>query len=472
MSDAGSARHDALPDGNQRGETTPDAVLRDAVARARRSPFYEAHLAGHRCERLADLAALPFTFKQHLLDASPYGMLAVPATSAWHYHESSGTTGRPISTWAGLEEIQQMGRIVHGRVPELDEATTLLNRFPLFAPVSFVFEEALRSAGACHIAAGNLSWDVPFDRALGFIERLSATALSSLPLEPILLRELALLQGKRLRDVFAPLRVVFAGGAVLPPALRRAIEADTDARVVEIYGSNETLLMGVGCIHGRLHLCTDLFHAEILDPTTYAPVPTGEPGVLTVTSLVHETMPLVRYLTGDLVRLVEGPCACGDARPTAEVLGRHDERILIDGKQCMPYDVLDAGYAFTNKLGSRVFFTLVRKRGLTMLVETERPGTARDLRAERELEDRIGVGITVEYLRSGDVLDRTAMFRGPKIYKPTQISDWRGPGRKNISIMEALLEWPHFDARTVLRIAAREIRGRRRRRRFMKEDAR
>ncbi|TFH19483.1 MAG: phenylacetate--CoA ligase family protein [Myxococcales bacterium] len=472
MSEAGQAQNDAPPDSIHRGDTSPDAVLRDAVARARRSPFYEAHLAGHRCERIADLAALPLTFKQHLLDASPYGMLAVPATSAWHYHESSGTTGQPISTWAGLEEIRRMGRIVHERVPELDEATTLLNRFPLFAPVSFVFEEALRRAVACHIAAGNLSWDVPFDRALGFIERLSATALSSLPLEPILLRELALLQGKRLRDVFAPLRVVFAGGAVLPPALRRAIEADTDARVVEIYGSNETLLLGVSCTHGRLHLCTDLLRPEILDPKTYTPVAVGEHGILTVTSLVHETMPLVRYLTGDLVRLLDGPCACGDSRPTAEVLGRYDERIEIDGRQCMPFDVLDAGYAFTNKLGSRIFFTLVRKRGLTMLVESERPGTARDLRAERELQDRIGVPVTVEYLRTGDVLDRTAMFRGPKIYKPTEISDWRRPGRKSISIMEALLEWPHFDVRTVLRIAAREIRSRRRRRRFVREDAR
>ncbi|HVM95290.1 MAG TPA: hypothetical protein VMT89_02820, partial [Candidatus Acidoferrales bacterium] len=176
-----------------------DRLIADAVARARRSSFYSRHLAGAYVNGRADLARLPLTFKDHLRDASPYGMLIVPPHSAWHYHETSGTTGEPISTWCGLGDVQRMGAIVHRMVPELSEPTVLLNRFPLFAPVSFVFEEALRSAHACHIAAGNLSWDVPFSRVLDFIKRLKVTALSSLPLEPILLRELARIEGYDMR---------------------------------------------------------------------------------------------------------------------------------------------------------------------------------------------------------------------------------------------------------------------------------
>jgi phenylacetate-CoA ligase len=95
----------------------------------------------------ADLQNLPLTFKHHLCDASPFGMLAVPPATAWHYHESSGTTGEPISTWCGLSELRGMADLLLRMVPELSEETIFLNRFPLFAPVSFVFEEALRLLG-------------------------------------------------------------------------------------------------------------------------------------------------------------------------------------------------------------------------------------------------------------------------------------------------------------------------------------
>ena len=169
--------------------------------------------------------------------------------------------------------------------------------------MSFVFEEALRRANACHIAAGTMSWDVPFSRAVDFIRRLGVTAISSLPLEPVLLHDMVTDAGLDPAEVFRTVRVVFCGGAVLPPALRRIIEHDWQARVVEIYGSNETMLMGVGCPRGRLHLCDELLEFEVLDPQTHAPVAAGERGVVTITSLVHEVMPLVRYFTGDLARL-------------------------------------------------------------------------------------------------------------------------------------------------------------------------
>ena len=449
-----------------------DRLVADAVARARASAFYARHLSGHEVRGRADLAALPLTHRRNLQDASPFGMLAVPPARAWHYHESSGTTGEPISTWCGLTELRAMAAIVHRLVPELAADTVLLNRFPLFAPVSFVFEEALRMAGACHIAAGNLSWDVPFTRAFDFIPRLNVTALACLPLEPVLLREVALMNGIDLRQAARSLRVIFAGGAALPPGLRRVIEHDWDARVVEIYGSNETMLLGVGCIAGRLHLCAELMELEVLDPQTHQPVAAGTPGVLTVTSLIHEVMPLVRYFTGDLVRLDREACRCGEAGPTAEVFGRIDDLIEIGPATMTAYDVLDAAYDFADRLGTRIFFILIRKNCLHLLIEVSDPKTAADPEAERRLAARLGLPVTVEYLGHNEVMDRTALFRTPKIYKPTQISDWRGDGRKPITIMEALLEWPRFDWRTVLRILQRQIRNARRRRRLLREDAR
>lgn len=447
-----------------------DRLLREAIERARRSVFYAEHLKGHAVKSRQDLARLPLTFKKDLAEASPYGMLAVPASKTWHYHETSGTTGEPISTWCGLSELRAMAAIVHRMVPELADDTVLLNRFPLFAPVSFVFEEALRLAGACHIAAGNMSWDVPFHRALDFIRRLKVTAISSLPLEPILLHDLLKEQGGDPRQDLASVRVVFCGGAVLPPALRRVIEEDWQARVVEIYGSNETMLLGVSCTQGRLHLCSELIEAEVLDPVTSQPVQPGERGVLTMTSLVHEAMPLVRYFTGDLVRLGSEPCTCGERSSTVEVMGRYDDIIEIGGVEATAYDVLDAAYDVADRLGTRIFFILVRRRGLHVLLEVDDPRRAQGDGIESELSQRIGIPVTVELLPHNDVLDRSAMYRGPKIYKPTVISDWRGDGRKTITIMEALLEWPRFDFKTLVHLIRRQIRNVRRRRRLLRED--
>jgi phenylacetate-coenzyme A ligase PaaK-like adenylate-forming protein len=280
------------------------------------------------------------------------------------------------------------------------------------------------------------------------------------------------MQGLDLASVADSVRVIFAGGAVLPPAMRRVIEKDWQARIVEIYGSNETMLLGVGCVEGKLHLCSDLLEIEVLDARTHAPVPPGERGLLTVTSLVHEVMPLVRYVTGDLVALSSQECPCGEPAPTAEVYGRQQEVVEIGGVQNTAYDILDAAYEFGDCLGTRIFFVLVRRRGLHLLVEVPHPESARDLAGERRLAERLGVTVTVEYLGHNEVMDRTAMFRGPKIYKPSQISDWRGSGRKTITIMEALLEWPRFDLRTLMHIGSRQWRNARRRRRILREEAR
>ncbi len=456
--------------GGGRAATQRDRIIAEAVARARTSLFYKRHLAGAYVNGRADLQRLPLTFKSHLRDATPYGMLIVPPEKAWHYHETSGTTGEPISTWCGLGEVQRMGAIVHEMVPEMSEPTILLNRFPLFAPVSFVFEEAMRKAGACHIAAGNMTWDVPFQRALDFIKRLKVTALSSLPLEPILLYELAKIEGYDIRRDLGSLKTIFAGGATLTPAMRRVIEKDWDARIVEIYGSNETLLMGVGCTAGRLHLCEDLIEVEVLDPQSHEPVPAGQPGIMTVTSLVHEVQPVVRYFSGDYVRISPEPCPCGRSGATAQCLGRYDDIVEYDGVRLTPYDLLDAGYEFADALGTRTFFFVVLHHGLRLLTEVSNPQRVRGSAPERHLRDRLGVPLQVEYLAENDVMDRSALFRGPKIYKPGQISDWRGAGRKTITIMEALLEWPSYDRRTIVHIIRRQIRNALRRRRFLRED--
>jgi phenylacetate-CoA ligase len=446
-------------------------MLRAAVERAHRVPFYVRHLAGARLEQPDDFLRLPLTRKEHLVEASPLGMLAVPPAHAWHYHESSGTTGAPISTWCGLAELGQMASDTVALVPELAAPDAmLLNRFPSFAPIHFVLEEVLRQTSRCHIAAGTMSWDVPFSRALGFLRRLPVTVLATLPLEPVLLREVARSEGVDLARDCASLRVIILAGAVVPAALRRSVEASWRVRVVEIYGSNETMLLGVSCVRGALHLLTDLLEIEILDPQTLAPVPPATAGLLTVTSLVHEVMPLVRYVTGDLVQIDPVPCACGAPTPTGRVLGRAADVIAVGSAHLTPYALLDACYEFIAAIGARVFFVVVLRRGLELLVEAPEPAPGTRVAEERRLAVALGVPVTVQYLEEGDVLDRSALSRSPKIYKPSQVSDWRGGGRKTVTIMEALLEWPTFDLRTIGHIVRRQVRSARRRKRLAASD--
>ncbi len=122
-----------------------------------------------------------------------------------------------------------------------------------------------------------MSWDVPFGRALEFMQRLAVSVLATLPFEMVLLREAGRELGFDVAETCADLKAVILGGAVLPPAFKRWIEHDWQARVVEIYGSNETMLLGIGCPKGGLHLATDLLEPELLDPRRWRPSPPASP---------------------------------------------------------------------------------------------------------------------------------------------------------------------------------------------------
>ncbi|HSD11742.1 MAG TPA: AMP-binding protein [Candidatus Binatia bacterium] len=443
-----------------------EALLRETVALARRAPFYAEHLQESEVRALTDLDRLPVTTKEHLRQATPFGMLAVPREELWHYHESTGTTGQPIACWYRKEEFAIMGESVVRWFPEWTPGKILLDRFPSFAPISFCIEAALQLQGGCHIPCGNLSWDVPFPRALDFLRTLRPQIIACLPLEMFLLWELALALGIDPARELDSLEMALLAGAPLPGAMRRIVERDWGVAVREIYGSNETLFLGASCERGTLHLETRLFIAEVLDPETLKPVEAGEVGVFTLTHLGPKAMPLVRYLTRDMIRVV--PCACGRPEPAIELLGRQDEIADLGGKRLYTADILDCGYDLADAHGSRVFFAVIRAADVVFCVETDGARPAIDARAVRTASDNLGVPVVAEAARRGDLLDPTALVRTPKVYKPTQIADWRRPGRKPASVMEALLEWPKMDAATALKVLGRVLRTRLRRRRLMK----
>jgi len=443
----------------------PEAAFRETLRLARQAPFYAERLkATDDPSSLADIGRLPVTTKLDLREATPFGMIAVPREELWHYHESTGTTGEPTACWYRKEEFEIMGRSVARWFPEWGPGKVFLDRFPSFAPISFCVEAALQLRGGCHIPCGNLSWDVPFPRALDFLRTLRPQMMACLPLEMFLLWELAQTLGIDPARELDSLEMAILAGAPVPSAMRRMVERDWGVTVREIYGSNETLFLGASCDRGSLHLDTTLYAAEVLDPDTLAPVAAGTPGVFTLTHLGPKAMPLVRYLTRDMVRVV--PCSCGNAEPAIVLLGRQDEIVEYGGKRLYTNEILEAGYELADAHASRVFFAVLRESGIVFRVEVA--GKALDPGAVRAAAERLGAPVAAELARRGDLLDASALARTPKVYKPTQIADWRKPGRKPASVMEALLEWPTMDAATGLKILGRVARTSAARRRILR----
>ena len=447
--------------------TRPDAerLLAETISAARRAPFYARHLAGAEIGSIAEIGRLPVTTKEDLRRATPFDMIAVPREELWHYHESTGTTGEPIACWYRKEEFATMGEAVASWFPEWRPGKIFLDRFPSFAPISFCIESALQLRGGCHIPCGNLSWDVPFPRALEFLRTLRPHIMSCLPLEMFLLWELAHTLGIDPRAELDSLEMAVLAGAPLSGAMRRMVERDWRLQVREIYGSNETLFLGASCERQSLHLDTRLFIAEVLDPATLEPVAPGHAGVLTLTHLGPKAMPLVRYLTRDIIRVLS--CECGRAEPAIELLGRQDDVAQYGDRRLYTAEILDAGYDLADAHGSRVFFAVLRESDVVYRVEVE-SGTL-DPRAITLASERLGVPVVAEPARRGDLLDPTALVRTPKVYKPTQIADWRRAGRKPASVMEALLEWPTMGPGTALKILGRVLRTSSARRRLGKK---
>lgn len=444
-----------------------DAALAESIALARRAELYRGRLT-EDVRAIGDLPSLPLTTKEDLRAASPFGLVAVPREELWHYHESTGTTGEPIACWYVKGEFERMGEAVGRWYPELSPGKIFLNRFPGFAPISFCMEAAIQRNGACLINSGNLSWDVPFTRAVGFLKTLRPHILGTLPLEMFFLWRLAEAMGIDPRRELDSLETVLLGGAPLPPAMRRKIGRDWGVRVREIYGSNETLFLGASCEQDRLHLETSLFVAEIVDATSGAAVPEGAPGILVITHLGRKAIPLIRYTTRDVIRVV--PCSCGRPEPAVELLGRQDDIAVFGGRSVFTSEILEAGYRLADRAGGGMFFAVIRPSGV--LFRVEHPERKRPIPADALAEARtlLGMEVAAEAVPIGDVFDPTTLIRTPMIYKPTQVTSWIGAERKPLTILEALIRWPTVDLAGLRGLLGNRWRISRRRRQLARDS--
>ncbi|HEY7330601.1 MAG TPA: AMP-binding protein [Gemmataceae bacterium] len=293
---------------------------------------------------LADLSRLPFTTKSELLEDQarhpPYGeILTYPVESYSRLHQTSGTAGRPLRC---LDTPQSWARLLDCWVTMFGMAG-VARAYRLFFPFSFgpflgfwtAFEAASRLGCLC-LPGGGLSSSA----RLRFLLDNEATVILCTPTYALHLAEVARSEGIDLAGSSVQKLIVAGepGGSI--PATRARIESAWGARLFDHTGMTETGPLGIECCEhpGGLHLLETECIVEVIDPVSTLPVPTGTEGELVLTTFDRPGSPLIRYRTGDVVRIDPSPCPCGRelVRLDGGIRGRVDDMIVIRGNNLHP----------------------------------------------------------------------------------------------------------------------------------------
>src|SRR3954466_11078258 len=366
-----------------------------------RESFDKAGVRPDDCRSLTDLARFPFTTKADLREHYPYGMFAVPRGDVRRIHASSGTTGRPtvvgytendLDLWADM--VARSIRAAGGRPGDV---------------VHVAYGYGLFTGGlGAHYGAERLGCTV-VPVSGGMTERQAQLIVDFRPrvimvTPSYFLSILDELEAQGVDPKRTSLEVGIFGAEPWTDEMRRAVEARTNLKAVDIYGLSEVMGPGVSQeaieTQDGLHVWEDHFLPEIVDPLTLEPVADGEEGELVFTSLTKQAMPVIRYRTRDLTRLLPGTAYPGFRR-MQKVTGRTDDMMIVRGVNVFP---------------SQVEEQILGVEGLTphYLCVLTRPGTLDELTVQVEaagppdpglggllaerIKQRIGVTARVEVL--------------------------------------------------------------------------
>jgi phenylacetate-CoA ligase len=350
---------------------------------------------------LADLARFPFTTKADLRANYPFGMFAVPRDQVSRVHASSGTTGRPtvvgythddLDTWAEL-----MARSIRAAGGRPGDLVHVAYGYGLFTGGLGAHYGAERLGCTVVPVSGGMT-----ERQAQLIVDLEPRVIMVTPSYFLSILDELEAQGVDPKDT--SLEIGIFGAEPWTDEVRRAVEARTRLRAVDIYGLSEVMGPGVSQEAGEtqdgLHVWEDHFLPEIVDPLTMEPVADGEEGELVFTSLTKQAMPVIRYRTRDLTRLLPGT-AYPAFRRMQKVTGRTDDMMIVRGVNVFPTQVEEQILAVE---GLAPHYTCVLTRPgnldeLTVrvesLVETQDTAALGSALAER-IKNRIGVTARVE----------------------------------------------------------------------------
>jgi phenylacetate-CoA ligase len=386
------------------------ATLRHAYENVElyRRKFDEAGVKPEDCRSLEDLARFPFTTKADLRETYPFGMFAVPMAEVRRIHASSGTTGRPtvvgytendLSTWADV--VARSIRAAGGRP---GHKVHVSYGYGLFTGGLGAHYGAERAGCTVIPASGGMT-----ARQVQIIQDFKPEIIMVTPSYMLTLLDEFERQGIDPRTT--SLKVGIFGAEPWTEEMRREIEERLDLHAVDIYGLSEVMGPGVAqeCVETKdgLHVWEDHFYPEVVDPLSdhlgpEAVMAAGEEGELVFTSLTKEAMPVIRYRTRDLTRLLPGT-----ARPAfrriQKITGRCDDAVILRGVNVFPTQIEEI---VLRTPGVAPHFQLrLTRRGrmdhMTVRVEA-RPGITPEAREAaaaaivRSVKDGVGVSVDVD----------------------------------------------------------------------------
>ena len=396
------------------------AGIRWSVQQAMKSPQYRAKLAaagiacGEDIKTLDDVRRLPFSDVADLRDGYPLPLLCVEPSEVVRVHASSGTTGKRKILAYTQKDVDtfalQMARCYELAGLTTEDRMQIAVGYGLWtAGAGFQLGSERFGALTIPVGPGNI------DMQLQLLVDLQTTCIGCTSSMALLLAEEV--ERHNLRDKIALKKIIF-GSEPHSLKMRQSVteklglEASYDiAGMTEMYGPGT----GLNCEVGEgIHYWADLFYIEIIDPHTLQPVPEGEVGEMVVTSLSKEAVPLIRYRTHDLSRLIPEPCPCGRAIPRhGHIRGRSDDMIIFRGVNIYPGQIADVLNLYPD-VGGEYHIELTRSEGLDyMRLRVERQsgvGSGNDAGIARaigdEMHKRIMARISVEIVDPG-ALPRT-----------------------------------------------------------------
>src|ERR1700748_783787 len=380
----------------------------DNVAHYKKA-FDKAGIHPSDFKQLEDLAKFPFTVKTDLRDNYPFNMFAVPREKLARVHASSGTTGKPIVVGYTKADIDMWAEVMARSIRAAGGRTGMIMHnaygYGLFTGGLGAHYGAERLGCTVVPVSGGMT-----KRQVQLINDFKPDIITVTPSYMLAILDEFKRQGLDPRQ--SSLKFGIFGAAPWTHAMRGGVEQDFNMDATDIYGLSEVIGPGVAqeCVETKdgLHIWEDHFYPEVIDPLTGAPLPDGEEGELVFTSLTKQAMPVIRYRTRDLTRLLPGTART--MRRMQKITGRTDDMIILRGVNLFPTQIEELIMGIP-ALSPHFQLHLTREGRMDQLaVHVEcRPGTAGPDAAEAgatlsaRVKNTIGVTVTTSVEAPGTI---------------------------------------------------------------------
>jgi phenylacetate-CoA ligase len=374
------------------------AKLKHTVSVALSTPFYGKRLAGcgiksaDEIKSLSDLSKIPFTTKNDLRDAFPYGMLSVDKKEIVRMHASSGTTGIPTTVYHTKDDLGRWTDLVARSIVATgcgpEDVFQNMMTYGLFTG-GLGLHYGAEKVGMMVIPAGGGNGK----RQFALMRDFQTTVIHATPSYMLHLYSLMAEEGIKRGDL--ALERAFIGAEPHSEDVRKKIEQLWGIEAYNSYGLSEMNGPGVAfeCVYkDNMHVWEDCYIMECVDPDTLQPVPDGEQGELVLTLLCRDASPILRYRTRDLTRIYPATCACGrTSRRIGRIMGRTDDMLIINGVNVFPSQIEEVIMRM-KEIGNN-YQIVIDKAGaldeMTVKVEVNQDNFSDDMRDLEKLKNKI-----------------------------------------------------------------------------------